>query len=315
MKRFMFTIGAVVACALIIFSGTAFAQQEKTDKHRSDDSTIYNMGGMKVMKVGEDSIMVSFKHHNHGSHNDHGSCPFSFRKDKYNGHWAGFDLGWNGYVNSDFTMSLPDKYKFLDLNTARSMMVNINPIELNLNLVNNHFGLTSGLGFQIDNFFFTDKNYYFVSDSAYIIAFRMYDGLGNPIAMTQSKMVVSWLTVPILFEYQTNAKMKSNSFHIGAGVVGGIRIGQYTKQYYPGINQTYYLKDDNGNLVGTFSSSHYKTHDHSQYHLNPFMLEGTVRVGWSFLNFFTTYSIFPMFQTNQGPELYTWTAGISLIGW
>jgi len=57
------------------------------------------------------------------------------------------------------------------------------------------------------------------------------------------------------------------------------------------------------------------TRTKDQYHLNPFKLDATMRIGWSFLNFYATYSITPMFQKDQGPQLYPWAAGITLLGW
>ncbi len=315
MKRKFFFAGTVMFLLLFLLSGNdLFAQDHHGHKHGSKDSTEYSMGGMKIKKIGEDSVMVCFNHHD-WDHSDMPGFPFWNKKNKFNGHWAGVELGWNGYVNSDFNSTLPDNYKFLDLNNSRSMMVNLNPFEFNLNLCKNHFGLTSGLGFEFNNYFFTDKNYYFSSDSAAIIAFRIYDAFGAKVNMNQSKMVISWLNVPILFEYQTNARMKMNSFHVSAGVIGGIRIGQYVKQDYPGINQPYTLKDEEGNVIGTFTPEKYKNRDHSQLHLNQFKLDATLRVGWSFLNLFASYSISPMFKKDQGPVLYPWNVGITLVGW
>ena len=48
-------------------------------------------------------------------------------------------------------------------------MVNLNPFELNIGLYKNHIGFTTGLGFQISNYYFTD-NYVMLKDSAAIVA-------------------------------------------------------------------------------------------------------------------------------------------------
>ena len=47
--------------------------------------------------------------------------------------------------------------------------------------------------------------------------------------------------------------------------------------------------------------------------MNPFKFDATVRIGWSFLNLFATYSVNTMFKKNEGPEIYPWTAGITLM--
>ena len=133
--------------------------------------------------------------------------------------------------------------------------------------------------------------------------------------MKVNKLSVMWLTVPVLFEYQTNSKMKWNSFHLTLGVVGGVRICSYTKQQFYSRNTTYFLQDDNGKDIGSVDIDNRYTRTHNQYHLNPFKLDATMRIGWSFLNFFANYSVTPMFQKNQGPELYPWAIVITLCGW
>jgi hypothetical protein len=109
--------------------------------------------------------------------------------------------------------------------------------------------------------------------------------------------------------------MRFNSFHFTFGVIGGVRVCSYIKQSFYSRNTTYYLQDDNGNNIGSVYVDTHPTQTHNQYHLNPFKLDATVRVGWSFLNFFANYTVTPMFQKNQGPELYPWAVGITLIGW
>ncbi len=105
-----------------------------------------------------------------------------------------------------------------------------------------------------------------------------------------------------------------NSFHVTLGVIGGLRIGSYTKQTFDTWNQFYYLKD-NGKDVASFYTDDKYVRDHGVYHQNNFKLDATARIGWSFLNFFATYSITPMFMKDRGPELYPWTVGITLVGW
>ncbi len=279
---------------------------KKEHKHHS-----YEMKGMKIEDMGGDSTIITI----HKGDWDH--CPFSHhfwcRKDKYRGHWAGVELGWNGYVNKDFNMDFPTT-PYMNMNVARSLMVNLNPFELNLNLVKNHFGLTSGLGFQLSNYYFTD-NYKMLEDSATLVAYRIYDEKGNPVHLKINKLFTAWLNLPILFEYQTNNRMRLNSFHIAVGVIGGLRIGSYTKQTFETWNQFYYLKDNNGKDIGSFYTDKKFVRDHGAFHQNNFKLDVTARIGWSFLNLFATYSVTPMFQKDHGPEVYPWTMGITLLGW
>jgi hypothetical protein len=194
------------------------------------------------------------------------------------------------------------------------MTVNINPFELNLNLVKKHFGLTSGLGFSVNNYYFSNSTL-LSHDSAALSAYNIIDKSGEAAGMKVNKLTVMWVTLPVLFEFQTNSGVRWNSFHISAGVIGGVRVCSYTKQRFSTRNTTYYLTDNSNNMIGSVDVDERWSRTHNQFYLNPFKLDGTVRIGWSFLNLFATYSITPMFQKNKGPELYPWTMGITLAGW
>ncbi len=240
--------------------------------------------------------------------------PFCKNKNKYNGHWAGFELGVSGYVTPDFDMNFNPDYPYMNMNTARSITVNINPFELNLNLYKNKIGFTTGLGFQISNYYFTD-NYVMLQDSSTLVAFKVEDSQGNPVKLKVNKLVTSYLNLPIFFEYQTNPYRRLSSFHVTLGVIAGVRIGSYTKQVYENEGEAYSLVDEQGNKVADYEVEHHSVQDRGAFHLSPFKLDAAFRVGWSHLNLFSTYSLTQMFQKDQGPELYPFTVGITLLGW
>jgi hypothetical protein len=313
-SRFLLAISVV-----LLFSASTFAQdegKEKEDSHKEHKE--FKMNNVEVENHGKDTTVIIIHRHGHEGHEgfdmgkDH--FPFWCRKDKFNGHWAGIDLGWNGYVNSNFNMVFPPEESYLNLNSARSMTVDINPFELNLNLAKNHFGLTSGLGLTFNNYYFSNSTL-LIHDSSTLMAYRMVDQNGVKADMKVNKLTAVWLTLPVLFEYQTNNRMRLNSFHVTLGVIGGVRLCSYTKQSFYSRNTTYYLQDDAANTVGSVYVDTHPTVTHNQYHMNPFKLDATVRIGWSFLNFFANYTVTPMFMKNQGPELYPWAVGITLIGW
>jgi hypothetical protein len=313
MKKINLITRSFLAFSIVsLFSSASFAQdegKEKGDFHKENKEFI--MKNVKVEHHGDDTTVIII---HHGKHGMDMRCPMMGRKGKYNGHWAGIDFGWNGYVNKNFNMSFPSNQKYLDLNSSRSMTVDLNPVELNLNIAKNHFGLTSGLGLTFNNYYFSNSTL-LIHDSSALVAYRLVDQNGNKADMRVNKLSVVWLTVPVLFEYQTNSRMKWNSFHLTLGVIGGVRIGAYTKQQFYSRYTTYFLEDDNGKYIGSVDVDNKFTRTHSQYHLNPFKLDATVRIGWSFLNLFANYSVTQMFQKNEGPELYPWTVGITLIGW
>lgn len=285
------------------------------ETHHKEKRTIVIKDGVSINHFGDDSIVIYIdKKGVNSDWSNWSTFPFWCKKGKFNGHWAGVDFGWNGYANRDFNMNFKPEDNYLNLNTARSLMVSLNPIELNLNLVKNKFGFTSGLGFQLNNYYFTGTQT-LISDSSHLVAYQTVDDKGNPVAMKVNKLFIAYLNLPLLFEYQTNAGHRLNSFHIAAGVIAGVRIGSYTKQRLYEWNDTYYLADQNGKTVASFYAGNAVIRNHNPYHLNPFKMDATIRVGWSWLNLWGTYSIVTLFEKNQGPEVYPWNIGITLAGW
>ncbi len=211
---------------------------------------------------------------------------------KFNGHWAGIEIGINGYLNSKNSFAVPAGYEYLSLQYEKSCNVNLNFFDLNFNLINNHFGLVTGLGFEYNNYRF-DKAVVINPDSSYI-----YGSKVENFKNLKSKLVVNYLTIPLFFEYQTNNKNKVNSFHISVGAELGIRASAHFKH-------TWATSDDQYHLM--------KISD--DFYLNDYKLNALVRIGWGKLNFYGTYSLTPLFKDYRGPQLYPFTAGITLAGW
>lgn len=307
---FIYTRVILLAGIFLFCMNGLYAQNEENEgKEKEHKHHNYEMKGMSIEDHGDSTTVITIHKNDWDWPMKHHFC---WKKHKYNGHWAGVDFGWNGYVNRDFKMDFPD-YPFMDMNVARSLMVNLNPFELNLNLAKQHFGFTTGLGFQLSNYYFTGNDK-MLGDSAKLVAYPIYDDKGNPVDLKVNKLFTAWLTLPVLFEYQTNRGMRLNSFHVTLGVIGALRIGSYTKQTFHTWNQFYYLRDEGKDFASFYTDKKF-VRDHGVFHQNNFKLDATLRIGWSFLNFFGTYSLTPMFKKDHGPELYPWTLGITLVGW
>ena len=256
----------------------------------SGDTTTVKVGAITVEVVEGDSTKVTV-----GNRtlivDDYGNVKWRRSyKQKFNGHWGGFDLGVNGYVDKDFNIDVPAEYDFLTLKYEKSTDVHINIYEQNINLANNKFGMITGIGLRWNNYRFSN-NMILVSDSAEIYGY--YD---NTRSWAKSKLVVNYLQIPILFEYQTNRFSRKNSFHITAGMVFGWRWSTHTKMLY-------------------FDNGRHKPKQWDSFHLNPFRYDATMRIGWGIINLYATYSLNTMFKDGRGPELYPFAIGITLLGW
>jgi hypothetical protein len=208
------------------------------------------------------------------------------KKKRPESHWAGIELGINMFMNKDNEFDVPSGYDFLELNEAKSIALNINFTDKELSLINNRLLLVSGLGMTFNNYRFRN-NITLLADTNRVA------GTYDTINYQKSKLSVTYLTVPLLLEY-TDGKSK-RSFHIAAGIIGGLRIGSHTKQKYSIGNKTVKpkVRDD--------------------FNLSPIRYDATIRFGFGSLAFFSTYTLNGLFKEKRGPEIHPFTAGIGLI--
>ncbi len=213
------------------------------------------------------------------------------KKEKYDGHWGGIDIGINGLVFDDNSLTPPPAYNFLDQKMERSINFTINLYEQNFNLVKENFGLTTGLGIEWNNYRLSDN---VVMDLDNDIYARF--GSSEDTNWIKSKYVTTYLTLPLMFEVQTNSMSKANSFHLGVGVLSGLRIGTHTKVVYnDGDRET-------DKARGASS-------------MNPFKLELMARIGWGKINLYGKYALTELFKEDRGPEAHPFSVGITLINW
>jgi len=214
------------------------------------------------------------------------------KKTRFDGHWGGLHLGVNGFLTADNKIGVPAEYDFMEPKYQRSFQFNMNLWEQNINLIRNKFGLITGVGFQWNNYFF-DNNVFFRGDSSNVYGIREnIDGR----SYEKSKLVVSYLTVPLLMEFQTNKYSRFDSFHITAGMVMGVQLRAHTKNVY----------NDNGKN---------KVKGWEDYNLSPFRWDAHAGIGWGKINLFASYALNSMFQEDKGPEAIPFTVGITLLGW
>ncbi len=279
------------------------------------DSVKVKVGGIKVeVYEGDDSVRVVLGNKELSVDED-GNVRFRRCKpNKFNGHWAGFDIGLNGYVNPDFNMSFPKDYEYMDLRMTKSVVVNLNLFEQNVPLSRNQkFGTLTGLGLSFNNYRFS-RDTRLNSDSSQLIGY-----IDRGVSIRKTKLTTFYINVPVLFEFQTNSRHKKNSFHIATGMIMNVRLSSHTKKYYDERNKEFEVtrynpSTDNYEAAYTAMSPNYsKAKTFDDFFLQPFKFDATVRIGWGFINLFATMSVNQMFKKDKGPELYPWTVGITLV--
>jgi hypothetical protein len=211
---------------------------------------------------------------------------------KFKGHWSGFEMGLNNFVNADFSTSLSNEMEYMSLRSSKSFNVNINFMQYNLRIAGDNFGLVTGMGLEFNDYRFRN-NVSITPDGGTIVPVD-YDLAG--MDMEKTKLSTSYLTIPLLVEFQTPHAVRSHRVHMSAGVIGGVRLGSHTKTVYRegGRKMKDKVKDD--------------------FYLSPFRYGFTFRAGYRNLNLFANYYATPLFEKNRGPELYPFSIGLSLLG-
>jgi len=205
----------------------------------------------------------------------------SWKRKKFNGHWAGFELGLNTYYNDgDFGGS-----DFMSLNQSKSLEVNINFLEYNIVLAEQRAGLVTGMGWSMNNYRL-DNPVTLEKVEGVIVGQDL-----DPDGLKKSKLTVSYLTIPLLLEFQIPVNEGSNQVFLSGGVIGGLNLGSHTK-----------IKTDDT-----------KSKDHGNFNINPFKYSLAGRIGLKDISIYATYSLSKLFKDGGGPELYPFTIGISLI--
>jgi len=236
------------------------------------------------------------------------------RYEKFNGHWGGFGMGINGYVNDKFVYDLPDEYEYMDLLWQKSINVDINIFEQNIQLSKNgNIGLVTGIGYSIYNYRFT-KSFTIMSDSNYFSALYNKD-----IHVRKSKIVTNYITIPVLFEIQDKnpSPLTKYRWHVNIGAIFGIKVHTHQKTYFDEHNKEYHLVNPvTGNVDAIATSPSYpKVKVHDDFYMSPFKLDASLRIGWGWINLYGNVSLIEMFNVGKGPKLYPFSVGIMLVSW
>lgn len=210
--------------------------------------------------------------------------------DRFKGHWNGVDIGFTNFFSYYFKSELPSGAKYLDLVPEKSIAVGLNLMQYSIGLQknSNNMGLVTGLGLTYNNYRF---------DSPYIL---MPDADGNTSYVESSRIVkknklaTTFLTVPLLLEYQLPNSSK-NPIFISGGLYGGFKLGSHTKVVY-------------GDNLATE-----KEKSRRDLNVNSFKYGATVRMGYRFVKLYASMDLSRLFQAARGPEIYPWTVGVTLF--
>ncbi|HSG68131.1 MAG TPA: head GIN domain-containing protein [Bacteroidales bacterium] len=303
---------------ITIVSENVVGEKENIRVHTTDygDTTKVKVAGIMVEVIDDDSTRITIGNRKLTVDDDGNVKWCKVKLRKFNGHWAGVEIGVNGFLTKDFDMKFRPEDEYMDLRMEKSAQVNLNLYEQNIALSKNQeWGMITGIGISWNNYRFRRPTT-LGADSSYLIGY-----IDEGISVKKSKLAAAYLQVPLIFEWQNHTVRKVNSFHVGAGVVLGLRMWSWQKKYYNELNKEYTLTRYNPSTeryedaLTKTSPGNNKTRQYDDFHLQPFKADATLRVGWGFVNLFATYNLIPMFRKDKGPDLHQFAAGITLLGW
>ena len=284
--------------------------------HFRSDTTRVNIGNMQVEVVDGDSTKVRVGNHTLVIGRNGNVWWRRINENRFKGHWAGFDLGLNGYVNMNQNANFGKPYDYLSLKYEKSINLNFNIYQQSFALNKaKTIGLVTGVGLSFNEYRFLNQVY--LDPAADNLT--GYYIVNTPVK--KSKLSVHYADIPLILEFQSKDKIRSKRFFVGVGLIGNVKLRSRTKIFFNNSNETYSLQDPaTGNIV----SGSYRTPDQGvrnivkktgSYSLNPFRVDATIRAGFRWVSLYATYALTPMFQSGRGPDLRQWTAGITLVKW
>jgi hypothetical protein len=205
---------------------------------------------------------------------------------RFKGHWAAVEMGVNSFANVDYKGFTPN---FMDLNQNKSFEISLNFLRYSIGLQKDkrNVGLVTGLGLTFNDYRFS--NPYTIEND---------NGMVKPVllekaTLSKTKLSTSYLTVPLMLEFQIPVNGREKKLYISGGVIGGLKVGSHTK-----------IKQDGD-----------KRKSRDDFNINPFRYGATARVGYKGINLFGTWYLSKFFKDNRGPDLTPFTIGIGLMNW
>lgn len=206
-------------------------------------------------------------------------------RNRFKGHWAGVEFGYNNYTASDWNNPIPDDIYYMSLHTGKSNNFNINFAQLSLGF-NRHIGLVTGLGMTWNKYRFDGNNNIRKGDNGVI---EEYD---PGVELKKSKFSTTYINLPVLLEFQIPAD--NNHINISGGIIGAVKLCSDSKMV---------------------TAAGDKVKSNSDFSLNVLRYGATARLGYGFFQVYGTYYFTPMFKPGKGPagyELFPYEIGMAL---
>lgn len=248
MKQVFYSI-AFLTAILIVSVSKVYSQKKDTTEINIDGVKIIvtdNGDTIKKSTEGRHSIEISTR----GIRYTDNEKPKKENKKLHVG--MQFDFGFNNILDKtnynnlttsnvlQDSMLRPLNSNDLDLLNVNSVNVNIWPLWLRQDIVQQHVQLETGLGFQFFNYQFdsrirhTDKvpldGIPLFPAASYVSGFEEINDPTQLIGKEKNKLGVSYVSVPLILRFNSK-EHKDHQYFVGFGVIGSYKLKSWTKFY------------------------------------------------------------------------------------
>ncbi len=284
MNTLLFKKAGLLTAAITLAIVAAYAQDEPNPKAGPDSSRVTTETIVIPMNGGK----MEVKFTSDSTTRKDTSKKVWIHKPTPRDFWSGFDLGFNGYLTPDQKTTMAAGNENFDVNQGKSLYMGFNFFEKSMPIYKTHVVLLTGLGLDYNNYKFSNN----------VSPFGDVDSSGQGVQRDyiQNRLKTFYATVPLMLGIDFSKPNKSG-LHLAMGVVGGVRIGSYTKEKY----------SEGSDVI--------KKNTRGELDLNPFRVNAQARVGYGDFTLFASYALTEMFRDNTNkPELYPFNFGISFGG-
>jgi hypothetical protein len=247
----------------------------------TDNETVIRIGH-KGLRISEDGDNTDVKFENYPEYIDTEHPGRRFR-----GHLGGIEFGFNNYSTGTWGSSPAPVDSYFDLNTSKSTCFNLMMPGVNLGITK-HLGFVSALGLNFSNYRFDGNNSIDVDEDGIVVPLYAPSG----VTYKKSKLSTAYVVLPVLLEAQIPVSSHS-TINLGAGVIGAVKLGSYTKVVY-------------------YDDGKQKEKNRDDFSLNLLRYGVTARLGYEMVQIYGTCYLSPMFEKGKGPELYPFEIGLAL---
>ena len=225
---------------------------------------------------------------------------------KVSTNWFVFDFGFSNYIDkTDYGNTgnflynrqgtAPLGKSDFNLNTGKSLNVNVWFFMQRINLIKKNVNLKYGLGIEYDNYRYnTSSNLSYLERNSYLNSLQAPSPvvIRDSISFSKNKLALNYITVPLMLNFITNSANSKKGLSLSMGLSAGYLYGVRNKQ----------KSEEKG-----------KEKNRGDYDLERFKLSYIAEMGLGPVRLYGSYSPNSIFS--KGLVMKPYTIGIRLSNW